>query len=416
MNATIINIGNELLNGHSINTNAAFIAQQLTSIGVNVNEILVVKDDASDIKNAIKHSEYNSTLVITTGGLGPTNDDLTKKTISEYFDTHLVWNEDVWQNILKLFKHRNAKIPDINRTQAFVPQNAHIFKNRLGTAPAFMLQKAQFSLVALPGFADEAEVILKEEVIPFILQKFKLTSYLLKTYLFSSISESLLAEKLSEWETQFYKVGFSVAYLPQPGLIKFKLSCSELDSQKQLLLNKFKDFCHQELSDFFVSDIDLPISAILGNELKLQHKTLCTAESCTGGYIAHQITSVSGSSEYFKGSIVAYSNKVKVDVLKVNSDTLEQFGAVSEEVVTQMAKGALDLLKSDYSIAISGIAGPNGATPDKPVGTTWIAVSSKKQIITKKNIYGNDRIRNIKRASIEGMFMLLKMIRNNQNT
>lgn len=412
MNATIISIGNELLNGHTINTNAAFIARQLHHAGINIVETLAIKDEPEAIQNAIKHAEEISELAISTGGLGPTTDDISKKAICEYFGTQLIWSEEIWQHILNLFKHRNIKISDTNKTQAWVPKQAHLFYNRLGTAPGFLLRKNHFSLIALPGVPFEMENLIIEEIVPYLLKTNKITPPFSQTYLFSNISESLLAEKVAEWDQSFHQNGFDVAYLPQPGLIKFKLSCSNLNPSNQSILKEFKTFCQKELQDFLVSEIDLPIAAILGNVLKSQKKTLSTAESCTGGNIAHHITSIAGSSEYFKGSVVAYSNEVKTNVLKVNPTTLEQFGAVSEQVVLQMAKGAIELLNSDFSIAVSGIAGPNGGTEEKPVGTTWIAVASKYQIITKKNIFGSDRIRNIERATIEGMFMLLKMIKN----
>lgn len=413
MNAIIINIGNELLNGHTINTNAAYIAQKLWETGISVIETVVIKDNEQSIENAIAHAYTKADLAICTGGLGPTTDDITKKAVCRYFNCSLVFDEGVWQHILQLFAKRNMVISDKNRTQAEVPQNAIVLTNCIGTAPGLVLTKNHFTLIALPGVPFEMQHLIDKEVIPFLIQHHKLIPPYTETLLFTDISESMLAEKLDFWDPMLRENNIEVAYLPQPGIIKLKLFATLLTTEQKNVLDRFFDFVQHELHEYLVNVGDIPLAMLIGQLLKQNQKKLATAESCTGGNIAHVLTSIAGSSAYFNGSVVAYSNEVKMNVLHVPEKIIKEHGAVSQPVVEAMAKGVLELLQSDYAVAVSGIAGPDGGSIEKPVGTTWIAVASKNAIFTRQFVFAGDRLRNIERATIASLNMLRKMILKN---
>lgn len=410
MQAYIISIGNELLNGHTVNTNASFIARELQQIGVEVKKIITIADEHQEIIDSIDEAFHIADFAITTGGLGPTTDDITKKAICEYFNTSLIFNEEVWQHIQHIFKHRNIVLSSNNRSQAEVPKDADILKNNLGTAPGLVIHKDKFFLVSLPGVPFEMQNLIKQEVIPYLLSRTKIQPPFIKTYLFTEISESLLAEKIQQWDADFHKAGFAVAYLPQPGLIKLKLTSKLLTENQKQRLDEFENFLQNKLAPYIAADEDIPLAQVIGNLFMKQHKTLATAESCTGGYMAHLITSIPGSSNYFKGSIIAYSNEIKINLLHVNPDVIEKHGAVSQPVVEQMAKGLLQQMKTDYAIAISGIAGPDGGSDEKPVGTIWIAIASHDNVYSQKFVFGGDRLRNIERAAMTALSMLNKRV------
>ncbi len=413
MNACIISIGNELLSGHTINTNASFIAQELQQFGIEVKRIITVADKHEEIISSIAEASRLSDFAIATGGLGPTTDDITKKAICEYFNTSLVFNKEVWQQIEQSFKNRNIILSSNNRSQAEIPEGAIYLKNKLGTAPGLILYKNDFFLISLPGVPFEMETLMKTEVLPYLLTKIKFQPPFIKTYLFTEISESLLAEYIQSWDSQLNNAGCAVAYLPQAGLIKLKLTTPCLTSTQQELLNEFDNFIRKKLYSNLAADEDIPLSQVIGNILMQQHKTLATAESCTGGYLAHLITSIPGSSNYFKGSVIAYANEIKINLLHVDSNVIEKHGAVSKWVVEQMAKSILQLLNVDYSIAVSGIAGPDGGSKEKPVGTTWIAIASHYKIESQKFIFGADRLRNIERTAMTALSMLRRLLLNN---
>lgn len=410
MNVVIINIGNELLNGHTINTNAAYIAHKLTDIGISVIETLVISDNKKAIVNAISNAYKKVNIAICTGGLGPTSDDITKKAICQYFDVPLIFDEQIWKHIKQLFINRNIIVSDINRTQAEIPQGAIILPNNIGTAPGLILTKEHFTFIALPGVPFEMQCIFDKEVIPFIINHFKLIPLYTKTLLFTDISESLLAEKIEFWDKELRKNNIQIAYLPQPGIIKLKLNSHCLTNKQSEVIKRFINFAQNELSDYLAYTADIPFAKLVGELLIKQNATVATAESCTGGYIAHLLTSIPGSSKYFKGSIVAYSNEIKTNILKIPENLIKQHGAVSQVVVEKMAKEVLEIFKTDYAIAVSGIAGPNGETRNKPIGTTWMAVASKNNIILQKQIYTGDRLYNIEHASISALNMLRKLL------
>jgi|YNPMSStandDraft_1061717.scaffolds.fasta_scaffold00746_3 nicotinamide-nucleotide amidase len=407
MKAWILSIGNELLNGHTLNTNATFIAENLFNIGIDVTKIICTSDNKNEILAILNEAYKETQLVIATGGLGPTTDDISKDAFCQFFNQKLVFNKNVWHNIGSLFSKRNIPISELNKKQALVPEDAIVLKNQLGTAPGLVLRKNKFVLIALPGIPFEMKHIFENEVIPYINKNFEKKSIYNKTFLFSGISESLLAEKLYDIDNILRKNNINIAYLPQPGIIKLKLYYKN-KCEEDKLINNFISFVNTYLFDYLIYDDDISLQEILGLKLIQANKTICTAESCTGGFIAHQITSIPGSSKYFLGSIVAYSNEIKTSVLKIPSVTIKKYGSVSKEVVEIMAINARNMLKSDYSVAVSGIAGPDGGTKEKPVGTTWIAIAGNNFCISEKFIFGNCRIANIERTSNTAFVLLIK--------
>jgi len=411
MNAIIINIGNELLNGHTINTNAAYIAQKLSGIGINVIETIVITDDEQAIVNTISNAYSKADIAICTGGLGPTTDDITKKAICQYFNVSLVFDELIWQHVQQLFAKRNINISDKNRSQAEIPHGATTLTNKIGTAPGLVLTKEHFTFIALPGVPFEMQHLIDEEVLPYLIQHHKLIPPFTKTLLFTDISESLLAEKIDTWDKKLREHDIQIAYLPQPGIIKLKLFSPILTAKQNTVIDDFIRFVQEKLNDFLAYVGDVPFAKLIGELLIENQATLATAESCTGGYIAHLLTSIPGSSAYFKGSIIAYSNEVKINSLNVPSITINQYGAVSQAVVETMAKEVLKKFNTDYAIAVSGIAGPDGGSYEKPVGTTWIAVASHNEIRSQKFIFTGDRLRNIERASISALNMLRRFVK-----
>ncbi|NSW45240.1 MAG: CinA family nicotinamide mononucleotide deamidase-related protein [Bacteroidales bacterium] len=411
MNAIIINIGNELLNGHTINTNAAYIAQKLSEIGISVIETIVIADNEQAIVNAISNAYSIADLAICTGGLGPTTDDITKKAICQYFNVSLVFDELIWQHVQQLFAKLNINISYKNRSQAEIPYGATILTNKIGTAPGLVLTKEHFTFIALPGVPFEMKHLIDEEVLPYLIHQHKLIPPFTQTLMFTDISESLLAEKIEKWDKKLREHNIQIAYLPQPGIIKLKLFTPVLTAEQNIVIEDFICFVQEKLNDFLAYIGDMPFAKLIGELLIEKQATIATAESCTGGYIAHLLTSIPGSSAYFKGSIIAYSNDIKINILKVPTETISQYGAVSQAVVETMAKEILKNFNTDYAIAVSGIAGPDGGSAEKPIGTTWIAVASNNEILSQKFIFTSDRLRNIERASISALNMLRRLIK-----
>ncbi|GAB4280044.1 MAG: CinA family nicotinamide mononucleotide deamidase-related protein [Marinilabiliales bacterium] len=412
MKAEIINIGNELLAGQVVNSNAQWIAEQLQLLNIPVYQITTISDTPQHIINALELSLKTSDLIIITGGLGPTSDDITKKVIANYFDSKLVFSQDVYNHIELLLKTKGInKINDFNKEQALIPENSKIFKNKYGTAPGLLFEKNNKKIICLPGVPFEMKQIFSEQIIDYLTKNFKLNPIEYKIVMIQGIFESELSDKLKDWETDCKKNNISVAYLPQPGLIRLKLSALgnsnvELQEKIQKEIDKLFEIIPDNIYGF---DEEMPYENI-GKILKDRKKTIVTAESCTGGKIASLITSVPGSSEYYNGSIIAYSNKVKQEILNIPADIIEKHGAVSKEVVELMAINVRKLLNADYSIATSGIAGPGGGTVDKPVGTTWIAVCAENNCISKKYLMGNLRLINIQKTSFEAFALLRKLI------
>jgi len=407
MNVEIISIGDELLIGQTVNTNSTWMGEQLSLIGVSVYQITTITDSEKHILEALERASKKVSIVLITGGLGPTKDDVTKHTLCKYFGTGLLFNEEVYSKVEVFFKSRGLEMLDVNRDQAMLPSNAVVLENTRGTASGMWFEKDNVVYVSLPGVPYEMKGIMKDHVIPRLQNKFIKNTVVHRTIKTIGIGESFLAEKIHDWENSLAKENIKLAYLPSPGIVKLRLSGKGVNEADILaaISNKV-DELRTIAGEYIFGVENEELYQLVGEILLNKKKTVSTAESCTGGYIAHLITSVPGSSVYFKGSIVAYSNEVKQRQLGVSKTIIDQKGAVSREVVEQMAEGALRKLGTDYSIATSGIAGPEGATESKPVGTIWIAVASEKRVISRKLQLGRSRNRNIHVTALTSLNML----------
>ena len=406
MKAEIISIGDELLIGQVVNTNASWMAQELNKAGINVVQISSVSDEGEHIKLSIKEASGRADIILMTGGLGPTKDDITKKVLMEYFGSKLIFHQATFEHIQKLFAARNYPVTEVNRQQADIPDNCIPLPNRVGTAVGMWFEESGKVFVSMPGVPFEMKTLMTEQVIPKLKTKFKTPHIIHKTIMTTGIGESMLAAKIEEWVEQMPQE-IKLAYLPQPGIVRLRLSLT--GKNKRELKQITEEQC-DKLYDYVPKAIfgynDISLEEVLGNILKEKGLTVSTAESCTGGYIAHLLTSIAGSSKYFNGSVVSYTNEVKVNQLVVSKKDIEKHGAVSQQVVEQMAIGVRDLLKTDYSMATSGIAGPDGGTEEKPVGTVWIAIATPEGVKSKLFHFGEHRGRNIRRSALMALNML----------
>ncbi len=406
MKAEIISIGDELLIGQVVNTNASWMAVELNLAGINVVQISSVSDDANHIKNSIREAEARADIVIITGGLGPTKDDITKKVLMEYFNSKTIFHQATYDNIVELFGKRNYPLSEVNRLQAELPDNCTILPNRVGTAAGMWFEKGDKVIVSMPGVPFEMKTLISEQVIPRLKIKYKTPFIYHKTIMTTGIGESMLAEKIEEWETNLPE-NIKLAYLPQPGIVRLRLSANGNDEDAiKIEIDRQCELIKQYVPKAIFGFNDIRLEEAVADILKDKNLTVSTAESCTGGYIAHLLTSIAGSSEYFRGSIVSYANDIKIEQLAVDAKDMEKYGAVSQEVVEQMAKGAREKLHTDYAIATSGIAGPDGGTEEKPVGTVWIAIAGKEGVKSKLFQFGEHRGRNIRRSALMAMNML----------
>jgi nicotinamide-nucleotide amidase len=409
MLAEIITIGDEILIGQIVDTNSAWMGVCLNENGIKVHQITSVSDNKQHIIEALDAATKRVDIILITGGLGPTRDDITKQTLSEYFNAKLVFNAEAFKDVEHVFKIRGREVTEINRKQAELPENCVALSNKNGTAPGMWFEEKGKVFVSMPGVPYEMKALMTNEVIPRLKKKFELPVIMHKTVLTQGIGESMLAEMIEAWEDSLAKENISLAYLPSIGSVRLRLSTRGKDEAvlKQTIDRKVKEL--QALAGNYIYGYDNEtLEGILGNILLQNKKTISTAESCTGGYMAHMITSVPGSSEYFKGSVISYANEVKINVLGVKRETIEKHGAVSQETVEQMAANVRKKLNTDYSIAVSGIAGPTGGTPEKPVGTVWIAIATPDKVISRKFLFGDNRGRNIHLAAITGLNMLRK--------
>ncbi|OJU56470.1 MAG: damage-inducible protein CinA [Bacteroidales bacterium 45-6] len=407
MKVALITIGDEILIGQIVDTNSAWMAHKLTLAGFEVREKISIGDDASQIRNTIDEAFKRVDVVLTTGGLGPTKDDITKKTLCDYYGTELVFSDEVLDNIKGIVSDP-AKINELTRNQAFVPKDCTVIQNKVGTAPVTWFEREGKILVSMPGVPLEMQWVMEAEVIPRLQAHYKQEAYLFKVFLVSGYTESALAIHLTEFENNL-PADFGLAYLPSPGIMKLRLFVQ--GEQRQPEFVRQVELLEKKLGNALLCEEDIPLEKILGNILKQKGLTLATAESCTGGHIAHKVTSISGSSAYFEGCVVSYSNKVKTSVLNVPGSAIENNGAVSEEVVRAMAKGVAQLMSTDCAISVSGIAGPDGGTPDKPVGTVWICTQFKGKQLAQKYQLGRIRDVNILRATNYAMLQLLEMLK-----
>ena len=406
----IITIGDEILIGQIVDTNSAWMARELNNAGIKVKQISSVSDDKAHIMKALDDARTRADIILITGGLGPTKDDITKVTLCEYFSTQLVRNMDVFYDVKNIFESRGLPYTELNQRQSDVPANCTVIPNTKGTAPGMWFEEYGKVFVSMPGVPYEMMAMMSNFVIPKIKEKYKTPFILHKTILVQGIGESFLSEKIADWEDSLPQ-GFKLAYLPSTGMVRLRITSmgddkAKLEQQTEELVEKLRPI----ISQYIYGYNDETMEQIVGRLLKEKGKKLSTAESCTGGYIAHRITSVPGSSAYFEGSLITYSYEIKENILGVNKAILEQYGAVSEQVVLAMAEAARMQFKTDYSIAASGIAGPDGGTTEKPVGTVWIAISTPHGTMAKKFLFGNDRERNIIRTSITALNLLRQEI------
>ena len=410
MTSEIITIGDEITIGQVIDTNSAFIAEELNKIGIEITRITSVSDNKDSITGALDNAKEKADIVIITGGLGPTGDDITKNTLAEYFGSTLVLNQVVLDRIKEFLLSRSMEVTERNIKQAELPDNCKIIMNDYGTASGMWFEKKGKIFISLPGVSYEMKSMIKNDIITEFKRRFKLPFIIHKTILTNGTTESEMADRLNSWESSL-PPGIKLAYLPSPGILRLRISGTGNDKSKlEKEINNRYDELFKLISDYIFGHEDDRIEEITGNLLAKNNLTVAVAESCTGGKISELLTSIPGSSAYFKGSVVAYSNEIKTRILGVSENNLKKFGAVSEEVVKEMAEKTLKLYNACFAVAISGIAGPSGGTDMKPVGTTWIAVTSKDETVTRKFSFGEHRGRNILKASFTALNMLRKLI------
>ncbi|MBK7183472.1 MAG: competence/damage-inducible protein A [Bacteroidetes bacterium] len=414
MQVEIITIGDEILIGQIVDTNSAFIGQLLNMNGMSVKQISSVSDEREHILKALAEAKSRASVILITGGLGPTKDDITKKTLAEYFNCKMRFDEEAYQDVTNLFAQYGKEVTPINRLQAEVPEICEVVRNYNGTAPGMWFDVDGTIYVSMPGVPYEMKAMMQNQVVPKIKERFKLPFIFHKTVLTQGIGESALSELISDWEDSLAAVNIKLAYLPQPGMVRLRLSTKgENETVLKLNVEQKIEALKLIIAEYIFGyetfgEEKETLEQIIGKLLKEQGKTISTAESCTGGYISHLITKIPGSSEYYMGSVISYSYDIKENELGVSKEILEKQGAVSQEVVEQMAKAIRKKYKTDYSISASGIAGPGGGTDEKPVGTVWIAVATPEKVISEKFLFGNNRERNIHKTANAALNMLRK--------
>jgi len=411
MTVSIITIGDEILIGQIVDTNSAWIAQRLNEIGLEISKIYTVSDTETAILRTLKRAEELSDIVILTGGLGPTNDDITKNTLATYFDDKLVRNEEVLVHIKDLFKKFGvSKINKLNEQQADLPSSCKVLFNKLGTASGMQFERQGTYFVSMPGVPHEMKSLMNTYVLPDLQSRFSEGVIVHKTILTQGVPESILAERIAEWEVALPE-SIKLAYLPSENRVRLRLSTRGLDEAllKDLIATQIEKL-HAIIPELIFGEEQDRLEQRVGQELLKRNASLATAESCTGGYISHLLTRISGSSAYYKGGLIAYDNSVKVDVLGVKPVTIQSFGVVSKQVVEEMALGIQRVMKVDYAIATSGIAGPTGGSIEKPIGTVWTAVATPNGIQSIKHQMGTERLWNIKRSASATLLDLLHVL------
>ncbi|MDA3820716.1 MAG: CinA family nicotinamide mononucleotide deamidase-related protein [Candidatus Delongbacteria bacterium] len=411
MKSVIINIGDEILIGQVVNTNAAWMGEELNKIGISVDKTIVIRDREDDIHQAVDEALKTASVVIMTGGIGPTNDDITKESLCSYFDTRLVFSEEMYSHVEAFVKKRGREVNENNLMQAYVPENCTVLPNKIGTAAGMKFTQGNSVLYSLPGIPFEMKTIMREQVLPELVSSYQLPPVIHRTIMTFGIPEAFLAEKLKDWENNL-PPEIQLAYLPSPRVIRIRLSVYENAGSVIPQLDDAISALHEIIPEAIFSDIEQNLEEVLLNQLRNCKLSISTAESCTGGLIASLITSIPGASENFTGSVVAYNNNIKTQMLDVPQEVLETYGAVSEATVECMVKSVKKHFHTDTAIAVSGIAGPDGGTKEKPVGTTWIAVAVKDKVISRKFMFGSTREVNVQKAAYSGMFMLHNVLRN----
>lgn len=408
--AIIVTIGDELLIGQTIDTNSAWIAQQLNAIGIDVVRRVAVGDTDAAIRQALDEELPKVDIVLLTGGLGPTSDDITKPLLCDYFGGRLIVNEAVLAHVKDMFIKRNRPLLEANLKQAEVPDNCTVLENTLGTAPGMLFKKNGKLIIAMPGVPFEMMSIMQHEVLPLLEKQYHGDAIIHQTIVTVGEGESFIAEKLVAVEAALPQ-HIRLAYLPSPGIVKLRLTGKAADGvQLRQEIAGHHAAILSQLHDIVLASEDMSIEAIVGKALLDKKATLSLAESCTGGYISHRITQVAGASAYLIGGIISYHNDIKKDYLEVSEHTLLTQGAVSEATVRDMATSIRKQFKTTYSLAVSGILGPGGATEEKPVGTVWMAAASPDKVITKHFRFHHDRERNKELAANMGLLLLWRLI------
>lgn len=416
MNTHLLTIGDEILIGQITDTNSAWMSRQLNLNGFAVNGKSSVGDTREAILRGIQRAESEADVIIMTGGLGPTKDDITKKTLAEKFDAQMVFHSETYARIEGYFQKINRPLPPTMQDQSVLPDKALILTNKVGTAPGMWFEQGGKVYISLPGVPFEMEYLMTNEVIPRLKVRFGSRPIAHRTLLTACEGESMIAQRIADFEDSL-PGQLKLAYLPALGQVRLRITgqwegdvTPDAESQLNALLDQKKAELHALIPDLIYGVEEESLEKVVGKILLEKGRQFGTAESCTGGYIAHLITSVPGASAYFPGAVVTYSYDMKEQLLGVKQDTLLQFGAVSEQTVREMALGALDTLGVDVALAVSGIAGPDGGTPDKPVGTVWMAVADRERVICQKHIFGRDRIKNIQLTGTYGLNLVRKFL------
>lgn len=404
--AEIISIGDEILYGQTLDTNAHWISGELDSLGIQVARKITIGDIREEIIEAIRQAESRADIILITGGLGPTNDDLTKPCLVEYFDTHLVRNEEVLENIRNLFESRGRAISKVNEAQADLPENCTAIHNKIGTAPGMWFERNQKVIVSMPGVPYEMKQMMTDTILPNLKEKYVKAGIFHRMIRTIGIPESTLADLIKDWEAALPQ-HIKLAYLPTMGTVKLRLTAKG-DNQKALEaeMQERIDQVLPTIEKYVYGFDDEEIEEAIGRILKERNYNLAVAESCTGGFLSHKITSVPGSSAWFNGSFVPYSNQLKNEQLQVPMEIIQEHGAVSEPVVLALAENVRKAFKTDVGVSISGVAGPSGGTPEKPVGTVWIGYADARKTVAKKFQLTKDRAINIQYSAIAALNMI----------
>ena len=412
MQAEIITIGDEILIGQITDTNSTFLGNQLNKIGLLVYQITTVQDDKTQILKALKEAEQNANIIIITGGLGPTKDDITKQTICEFFNDFLIEDKNVLQNIVEIFSaYKRTTLLDVNKQQALVPSKAKVLINKLGTAPGLWLERNNKVFVCLPGVPYEMKALIKNQVIPELKKKFTFPYITHKTLITYGLGESIVADRIKAWENNLPSF-IKLAYLPNFGIVRLRLSAKATDKDRvdSEMLKQVNALLPQ-IEDIFIGFEDEgPFEVVLGKMLTAKNKTLATAESCTGGNIAKSFTANSGASSFFKGCVVTYATETKIEVLNIPKAIIDQHSVVSKVVAEQMAINTRKIFKTDYAISTTGNAGPKKGDSEAEVGTVWIAIAAKNSVYSEVFNFGNLRERVIQKATQKAFEMLKKEI------
>jgi nicotinamide-nucleotide amidase len=410
--AEIITIGDEILIGQVVDTNSAWMAQELNLRGINVRQISSVPDDAVAIVKALLEAEQRASIILITGGLGPTKDDITKNTLCNFFNGRLVTHQGQLEQIEKIFASFGRPVTEVNRRQADVPDTCTCIVNTRGTAPGMWFEKGNHIFVSMPGVPYEMKAMMEKSILPMLQERFKFPPLVHRTFLTQGVGESMLAGWIEEWENSLPDY-MKLAYLPSPGQVRLRLSSRSVEpGRAKAEMQELAERLYALIGRHIFGEGETTLPEVIHHLMLEKQKSLSLAESCTGGMIAHALTLIPGSSTYFKGGIVAYSNELKVSVLDVSEKTISTYGAVSSETAIEMAQGALKKFRTDFALAVTGIAGPDGGSAEKPVGTVWLAVAGHQFTETQLLRLGQDRSRNITMASLSALHLLKRMVEN----